>query len=239
MDREGRGEATHRLPRPEIILFDNDGTLVPSHEVANPAIQEAFALFCREKGIDLVVPTDARIRDLTGQPGETFFRSLLPEEHAALAGDLRARCLDHEVAGMLARASFYDGLGEMLRELKRSGSRLAIVTNGGERYIGAVARRLCYDLLFDRVYFHGMEGLDDKGAMARRAVADLGGGRGVLVGDRRSDLVAARSAGLAFVGCLYGYGGPEELRGADILADSPQELARLLMDACYPPEGAG
>lgn len=220
------------IPRSEIVIFDNDGTLVPSHEVANPAIQEAFALFCRERGVEAEIPTDQRIRDLTGQPGELFYSRLLPAMHQQLAGELRAFCLEHEVVAMETRCRFYDGLTPMLRELRARGVRLAVATNGGERYIGAVARRLRYRDLFDRVFFHGLDGIQSKTEMARRALADLGPGAGLFVGDRRADLDAARSVRIPFVACLYGYGAPEELTGADAAVATPADLVSLLMLSC-------
>jgi phosphoglycolate phosphatase len=217
-------------PPPSIIVFDNDGTLVPSHEVANPAIQTAFSIFCAEKGIAASVPTDERIRELTGQPGDVFYRALLPAEHQGLTSALRSFCLDREVEGMLHRARFYDGLGEMLGVLRSRGVRLVLASHGGERYIGAVARRLGYETIFDRIYFHGRDGLVTKGEMARRALVELGESPGIFVGDRRADLEAAREVGLRFGGCLYGYGSRIELEGADFLFDDPTDLAECLLD---------
>lgn len=221
---------TKSIPPPRIIVFDNDGTLVPSHEVANPAIQSAFAAFCERKGISVPVPTDERIRELTGQPGEVFYRALLPAEYQEWAAELRSFCLDHEVEEMLRRARFYDGLGETLAVLHAREIRLALASHGGERYIGAVATRLAYASLFDRIYHHGYDGLTTKGEMARRALDELGPAPGLFVGDRLADLEAAREAGIPFVGCLYGYGGPAEMAGADVLAASPAELSQILLD---------
>ncbi len=218
------------IPRPSIILFDNDGTLVPSHEVANPAIQAAFTIFCAERGIDAPVPTDERIRELTGQPGEVFYRALLPDGHQDLSADLRAFCLDREVKEMLHHARFYDGLGEMLALLRARRVRLVLASHGGERYIGAVAQRLGYDALFDRIYYHGRDGLFTKGGMANKALSELGGPPALFVGDRRADLEAAREAGISFVGCLYGYGSREELAGSDLLVSNPSALADYLID---------
>jgi phosphoglycolate phosphatase len=211
------------------VVFDNDGTLVPSHEVANPAIQEGFAAFCKAKRIDAPVPTDRRIRELTGSAGEAFFRALLPDEWKHLYAELRSTCLDHETAAMLAEGHFYPGIEEMLLALRKLGKRLAIATHAGDRYIGAVGKRLGYDTLFDRVYYHGCNGMKSKAEMIRRAIEELGPGEAVFVGDRRADATAAAEVGIPFVGCLYGYGCAEELEGAHSLVKTPAELARLLL----------
>ncbi|MDM7916037.1 MAG: haloacid dehalogenase-like hydrolase, partial [Candidatus Eisenbacteria bacterium] len=182
-----------------ILIFDNDGTLVPSHLVANPAIQEAFARFSEERRLGLPAPSDARIRELTGQPGDAFYRALLPERLQHLAAELRNFCLDREVAEMRRAATFYPGIEEMLHACRARGDRLVLASHGGERYIGAVAERLRYADLFDRVYHHGFEGMQEKTEMARRARSELGPGRpAVIAGDRRADLLAARAARTRF-----------------------------------------
>lgn len=216
--------------RRRVLIFDNDGTLVPSHETANPAIIEAFGLYCQREGLDLPLPTDARIRELTGQPGETFYRSLLPVHLADHAPALREFCLDIEVEAMRLRCRFYPGIGPMLEALRGRGDRMALASHGGRRYIGAVAERLGYADLFSRIFYHGYEGLLGKGDMARRALDELGPGEGILIGDREADKLAAREAGIRFVGCLYGYGTPEELADADDLAATPEALASILLN---------
>lgn len=214
-----------------ILIFDNDGTLMPSDEVANPAIQRAFARFCSEKGIDAPIPTDERICALTGQPGDAFYRALLPDEWKHLAGELRSRSLDEEVREIALAGRFYPGIREMLIALKARGEKLAVATNGGERYIGAVAARLGYAEIFDRVYHHGLDGITSKGEMAARALRELGPAPAVMIGDRLSDRDAAEANGIPFIGCRYGYGRDGELDGLDCAVDSPSDLVRLLLAA--------
>ena len=50
----------------------------------------------------------------------------------------------------------------------------------------------------------------------------------LVIGDRRQDMEIARRNGLRAIGCLYGYGSPEELGEADWLAGSPKELPTVL-----------
>ena len=219
---------------PRLVIFDNDGTLVPSHAVVNRSIQSAFARFCAEKGIEAEIPTDEQICALTGQPGELFYRALLPEGWKQLSGELRERSLDAEVAVILEQGCFYPGIQELLVSLRERGVRLAVATNGGQRYISAVAERLNYAALFDRVYFHGLDGMASKKEMGWRALQELGPPPALFVGDRRSDLDAALAIGIPFVGCLYGYGSSEELSSADATAATPADLTRLLLDGSRP-----
>jgi phosphoglycolate phosphatase len=54
--------------------------------------------------------------------------------------------------------------------------------------------------------------------------------RSVMVGDRASDIVAAKVNGIRSIGALWGYGDPGELAeaGADVLCESPRALPTCL-----------
>lgn len=215
-------------PSPTLLCFDNDGTLFASHEVANPAIQRSYTAFCRAQGLAVTAPTDEEICRLTGKPGPEFYHEILPEPLRARAPEFRELCLEEEVQEVLAHGRLYPGVTELLRHLRREGARLALVTNAGEKYIGAVIRRVGYESLLDAVYHYGKQGRLRKSEMIRAAMEDFGAQGALMVGDRASDLEGAREAGVPFIGCLYGYGTPEEIRGADYLVRDVSELGMLL-----------
>ena len=54
----------------------------------------------------------------------------------------------------------------------------------------------------------------------------------VMVGDRSYDILGGHAEGLKVIGVLYGYGDLKELSeaGADALATTPQEVAKLLLE---------
>ena len=45
-----------------------------------------------------------------------------------------------------------------------------------------------------------------------------------MIGDRFHDIETAVRNDLLSIGCSYGYGSPEELASADIIADSPLKI---------------
>ena len=50
----------------------------------------------------------------------------------------------------------------------------------------------------------------------------------MVIGDRRHDMEVAKTFGLPSIGCLYGYGKPEELEIADHCIHDVRELLPLL-----------
>lgn len=213
----------------DLVCFDNDGTLFRSEEVANPAIQRVFSRFVAQRGLDLSPPTDAAIEALTGQPGPVFYRAILPPELRDLSEEFRALCIEEEVLEIRSRGRFHDGIESLLLGLRARGAKIALVTNGGARYIGAVAERLDYSRLLNGIYHFGKDGLSLKAQMIDRARTDLGGESVVMVGDRSSDIEGARGAGVPSILCRYGFGAPEESMGADAIVDSVAELQQLLL----------
>jgi len=221
--------AREAIRQAALVCFDNDGTLFASHEVANPAIQRSYVRFCRDHGLDLPAPADARICELTGKPGHEFYREILPEPLRSLGPEFRLMCLEEEAREVLARGRFFDGIAALLADLRAAGRKLALVTNAGEVYCGAVSRRMGYDRLLDGIYHYGKDGRTRKSEMIEAARRDFGAGAAVMVGDRASDLEGARGAGVPFVGCLFGYGSAEELSGAEVLVRSVGELRAVLL----------
>jgi phosphoglycolate phosphatase len=56
----------------------------------------------------------------------------------------------------------------------------------------------------------------------------LGGERAIVIGDRKEDILAAKENGLKSVGCLYGYGGRDELEEADWKIERIGDLIQIL-----------
>jgi phosphoglycolate phosphatase-like HAD superfamily hydrolase len=217
-----------RVRRATLVCLDNDGTIFRSEEVANPAIQREFVRFVALHGLQLPPPDDAAILALTGTPGPVFYREILPPELRHLSEEFRALCIAQEVREVRQYGRFFEGVEELLRDLRAADRKIALVTNGGASYIGAVAERLGYADRFDGIYYFGKNGLASKADMIRAAIRDLGG-EAVMVGDRASDREAADAVGCPFIGCAFGYAGSEELAGARFVAASIDDVRYWLL----------
>ena len=55
--------------------------------------------------------------------------------------------------------------------------------------------------------------------------------RAVMVGDRKHDIIGAKTNGLSSIGVLYGYGSKEELleAGANYIANSPVDILHYIL----------
>jgi phosphoglycolate phosphatase len=66
-------------------------------------------------------------------------------------------------------------------------------------------------------------------AAAGQAGANGRGCIAAVVGDRGSDLAAGKAIGAPFIGCLYGYGTPEELADSTAFANHAGDIAGLIL----------
>jgi len=222
-------ERTRPFPA-DLIFFDNDGTVFDSSTGVLTAVQDGFREFIARHGLDLPVPTIARIKELTGTPNTVFFPAVLPPEVRHLAPDLREACLRHEVEAIRTTGKLYDGAREMLTELRARGKKLVLITHAGVEYLTATAEAFGYRELFDAMYHVGLHGLADKPEMITHALDAMGlnGAPLVAVGDKAADIAAGKAHRAACIFCAYGFGTEADAAGADAVIHAPLELLALV-----------
>ena len=214
----------------EIVVFDMDGTLADSLELAVRSAHDGLRAYFEQRGQPLDLPPDAVIRGALGLPSLSYFAALLPEPLRGDAAELREHVVASELRQLAAgEGRLFPGALETLRELRRAGFALALVSNCGRGYFDGNLVHQGLGPAFDVALC-----LDDgpsKAANVAEARRRLDAGSGFMVGDRLADVEAGRVNGLVTIGCRYGFGTPEELRDADhtigALIELPGLLARL------------
>lgn len=207
-------------------MFDLDGVLVDSREPFRTAINEALLAhgFAARPGPELdryIGPTVlAGFAELTAQPQS----SPLVAACAATYNDAYARV-------HLQQTTLVDGIAHVLELLT---APLAIATSKPVRFVAPLLEALGIAGRFRAVEAPGMAQLDEpKEVTLARALAALGASAAVIVGDRGSDMTAARRNGIRAIGVSWGIGTRAELQGAgaDAIIDRPAQLLELLASA--------
>lgn len=182
------------MTRTEAVLFDMEGTLVGFEwrlEEGEAALREALAgmgfpegMFDRESYSGM---WNRAVR-MSGAP--------VNEE------ELRARLdpvYDRYDLDAGERWQLRPSTLETLELLRTKGFRLAIVSNIGSRALGSAVRDLGLEHLFDAVFSRNdVRFMKPDPDGLRRALEglDVDGGRALFVGDSRTDVLAARAAGV-------------------------------------------
>ena len=124
----------------------------------------------------------------------------------------------------------YEGIPEMLQELKRRGRHTAVVSNKFDAATKELCRHFFPDTIDVAVGEHEAEGIRKKPApdTVLQALSQLGVGQegAVYVGDSNVDIQTARNSGLPCISGLWGFRDREFLlaHGAETFVSQPSEL---------------
>ena len=217
--------------RPELILFDLDGTLIDSLG----DLRTALNVLLGELGRPSLAVAD--VRPMIGDGvAKLVERALVarPGDDIALSAAV-ARFLEIYEAAPATLTRPYPGAADTLARLVEAGIRLAVCTNKPERVTLLVLRTLGLDRYFDRIV--GGDSLPWR-KPDRRLVASIldgfgiGGKDALFVGDSEVDAATAEAAGVRFVLMTNGYRrGPIEAIPHDAALDRFTALIPLVLGA--------
>ena len=208
---------------PQLVMFDLDGTLVDSVPDLAAAVDQMLAQQGRPPaGIE-------RVRHWVGNGSPILVRRALAGsiDHAAVDDDDAARALDdflQAYSGSHAATTVYPGVKPLLQWLRSQDVALAVVTNKPERFVAPLLEEKGLGA-FDWII--GGDPLpvkkpDPAGLLQVMRDAGVSAESSLFVGDSRSDVLAARAAGVKVAAVTYGYnhGQPVAGENPDLLVDS-------------------
>ena len=211
------------------MFFDLDGTLTQSEFGIIKAASYALSKFGIEE------PDRAKLLRFIGPPLYYSFDKYygVPQARLDEAVDYFREKYDNEG---YKDAPVFDGMMQVLADLKKAGADLTIVTSKPEYMADKVVKHSGLDEHFVRIVGPDMEMTSpDKADLIRRAILVTGAdpAHAVMVGDRRYDIDGAVRAGVDSIGVLYGYGTEDELRkaGATYLAETVHDIYRIVTEA--------
>ena len=223
------GDALPAVGDRSCVLFDFDGTLADT----KAGIVATAEKVLREWGM-----SDEEIGDagrLVGPPFPGAFTEVYgmsPEDAAEVTRRYRA------VYVTLGPDShpLFDGIPELLRDLKAAGRRVATASAKRQTMVSAILEEMCVADLFDVVIGQTDPTRSEKATLVAQALEGLGcsADEAVMVGDRFYDVEGALANDVPCVGVRYGNtSAPGELEhaGAAAVVGSVAALRRVLLDA--------
>ena len=176
------------------VLFDLDGTLADTLPLCIRAFRHAIEPLAGR------AVSDAEIVATFGPSEEGTIRALVPEHYdAALAAYLQHYERLHADCPLP-----FPGIAALLRDLRRQGVRLGMVTGKGVRSTVLSLRRFGLEDAFEIVETGSPHGPRKTEALqAILAAWDMAPGDAVYIGDAPSDVAAARAAGVAVVSAAW------------------------------------
>lgn len=209
----------------DLVIFDWDGTLVDSTGLIARSLQQA----CRDVGC--AVPTEEEALFVIGLNMADTFRRVVPELDEEGRRRLAERYRFHFLAGEHG-APLFDGVREMLADLRGQGRRLAVATGkarrGLDRALAATGLAPWFEAT--RCADEGFAKPHPGMLLMLLDVTGVEPGRALMVGDTTHDLELAANAGVDAVAVTYGAHGEAllETRPARARLGSVAELHRWI-----------
>lgn len=209
-------------------IFDLDGTLLDT--IGDLAASVNFAL--QEHGLPQH-SVDA-VRGMVGNGVRLLMERAVPggAEHPLFDAAF-ATFRQHYMAHSLDTTRPYEGIPELLAQLKARGCRTAVVSNKFDAATKSLCRHFFSGLIDVAVGEHEAEGIRKKPApdTVREALKQLGtDSKGaVYIGDSEVDIATATNSGLPCISVLWGFRSRDFLlaHGATTFIGEPGELLTL------------
>ena len=211
----------------DLIVFDWDGTLMDSTAHIARSIQAA----CRD--LDLPVPADEAARYVIGLGLRDALQiaapTLDPADYPRLAERYRYHYLIRD-----AKTELFDGVRELLGELREEGYLLAVATGKSRVGLNRALDEARLTSLFDGTRCADETFSKPHPAMLQELTRELGQAleRTVMIGDTTHDLLMASNAGAAGLAVAYGAHEADALAALEprFVADSVPALADWLRE---------
>lgn len=210
------------------VLFDLDGTLVDSLTDLADAVNQAL----EKKGYP-THPVEA-FKYFVGDGIPKMIERALPEDKRDqnTIDEIRNDFSPYYTVHYADNTYAYDGMPELVNNLKAKGFTVAVVTNKAQDMADIVVKSL-YGDVFDLI-FGKRDGIpakpDPTAALMAMEQLRLKPDECVFIGDSGMDVATAVNSGAVPVGELWGFRKKDELlaNGAKYIISKPQELLDII-----------
>lgn len=213
----------------KLCIFDLDGTLTNTL----PAISHFGNTALKAHGFTEI--DSEKYRYFVGDGRDLFIHRMLAEHGADTADNFAKVGKTYDAAyeaDPLYETRPYDGITELLTELRKNGIKTAVLSNKPDNVACDVVR-LFFDGLFDAA--HGQRaGIKTKpdplGALMILDELGIKAEETAFIGDTNVDIFTGKNAGMYTFGAEWGFRTPKELSdaGADYTVAHPSEIANII-----------
>lgn len=210
------------------VIFDLDGTLVDSIE------DIAHTINLTAKDFSLRSVTKEEVLSVIGNGSKALLKSTVCKDTSEEDfKKIYPVFINYYSNAPKPNTRLFDGVKEVLVELKKRGYLLAVLTNKPQTATDLVAKLLLNELGFDAIVGQSQETKakpDKESVYPVLKALSVKPENSIMVGDMATDYLTAVNCGLQSILALWGYGKETELRalGATVFAQNPLSLLDLI-----------
>lgn len=210
------------------VLFDLDGTLI------NPLADSSAAVnhMCRSFGLPERTPE--QVAAGMGRGIRNLVIASLPENCGVSVEEAEKAYRDYYAEHFLDSSRAYDGVIELLCELKNAGAKTAVISNKAHEFTEKLTETLFSGYIDVCIGETPGIPLKPDPAPVKKALEQLSSTPedAVYVGDTEIDMETAKNSNLHCITCAWGLRGRQSLldNGAnpEFLANSPMDVLKIL-----------
>lgn len=212
----------------QAIIFDMDGTLFQTNTILEFSLHDTFD-YLREVHLWKEETPIKTYRDIMGVPLEVVWATLMPNHSVEVRNKVNDIFHKHLISHIQAgNGALYPNVVELLQALKDNDSEIFIASNGQTEYLQAIVSYYKLNRWVTETFSIDQIDSMKKSDLVAMIIKKYGFLKGAVVGDRLSDIEAAKSNKLMAIGCRFDFAKDEELAQADYVIDDLLELKAIL-----------
>lgn len=210
------------------IIFDMDGTLFQTNLILESALDATFDVLRNEGKWHSETPID-QYRNIMGVPLPVVWETLCPL-HSADIHKQNNKIFQQKLIELiqLKRGALYPHVEHVLETLSQTHS-LFIASNGQTKYLNAIIETYQLERFIENTYSIELIPSGHKSELVRKIIIENGIESGFVVGDRASDILAAKDNQLVAIGVNFDFAQEAELLLADFIINNFKELPENIL----------
>lgn len=213
----------------EIVIFDLDGTLLNTLDDLADSTNYALSYF------HFPQRTKEEVRNFVGNGVAKLIERAIPggRDNPEFLNCLEVFKQNYSV-NMYNKTAPYDGISEMLLNLRQEGYKIAVVSNKFDAAVKELCQKYFGDLIDLAIGENEAEGIKKKPApdtvLEVLKSFRIDSQNAVYVGDSEVDIMTGQNSGMPCISVTWGFKNREFLinHGAEFLVDSPDEIIKYL-----------
>lgn len=205
-----------------------DGTLFQTDKILEVSLDDTFNYLRSLNQWEAITPID-KYREIMGVPLPKVWEALLPNHDAEIRDKMNDYFLIRLVENIRSgKGAIYPNVEEIFEYLKEKGCSIYIASNGLIEYLDAIVTYYQLDKWVTETFSIQQIQSLDKADLVKMISQKYKINKAAVVGDRLSDINAAKENGFVSIGCNFDFAREEELSEADFVIDNLLELKELI-----------
>ena len=209
------------------VIFDLDGTLLDSSEDIASTMNKDL------ESLKLPIHKIEDYKHFVGGGVDILVENALSNQSKEIKDEVTKRFKIEYDGKLHSKTLPYDGIYELLDELKKLDINLAVLSNKPHEFTVSYVNHFFKNYNFKEI--HGQKKdvpkkPDPKAALDIVKCLDSSCENTYFIGDTKIDMQTAKSANMTAIGVLWGFRDEKELRdfGADFIVSNPLEILKIL-----------